>query len=119
VEHARSSWTVVPHAIGANQRRRRRCRAPELAKAGPNVMGSLTKGSTRVIVDPLGAVEQDSRRLQGGDWKETGYIFAPYVALALKTFINPETMEPVKSLMTRFGRHTISGDFYATVTITN
>lgn len=85
--------------------------------AGPNVFGTISSRFD-VIVDPLFPTDKVLLGYKGDSWIETGYVFAPYVAFQTQTFIDPNTMMPVKGLMSRFGRHLVNGDFYATVTIT-
>jgi hypothetical protein len=84
--------------------------------AGPNVFGTLANRYT-VIVDPLLSSDKVLVGYKGNTWQETGYVYAPYVVFHTKTFIDPNHMVPVKGLMTRFARHLVSGDFYATVTV--
>lgn len=56
---------------------------------------------------------------RGQSMLDTGYIFAPYQPLFITpALIDPNDMTPRRGVMTRFARKTISGDFYATVTIT-
>jgi hypothetical protein len=55
---------------------------------------------------------------RGQSMLDTGYIFAPYQPLFITpALIDPNDMTPRRGVMTRFARKTISGDFYATVTI--
>jgi hypothetical protein len=85
-------------------------------QSGPNVFGTLSNRYT-VIVDPLLSNSKILVGYRGEGMMETGYIYAPYAAFATQTFIDPNTMVPVRGLMTRFARHLVSGDFYATVTV--
>lgn len=87
-----------------------------LISGGPNVMGTLSNRYT-VVVDPLFPANKILVGHKGASWLETGYVFAPYRAFQTQTFVDPNDMIPRKGLMSRFGRHLISGDFYATVTI--
>lgn len=85
--------------------------------SGPHVFGTLSNRWT-VIVDPLFANDKILVGYKGDNWLETGYVFAPYAAFTTQTFIDPNTMIPVKGLMTRAAKYLVSGDFYATVTVT-
>lgn len=85
--------------------------------AGPNVMGTLAN-RYNVIVDPLFPTNKVLVGFKGANWQETGYVYSPYTAFETATFIDPNTMKPVKGLMSRFGRHLVNGDYYGTVTIT-
>jgi hypothetical protein len=87
-------------------------------QAGPNVFGALSSRYT-VITDPMFPTNKILVGYKGLDWNETGYVLAPYTSFYTDTFINPETLKPVKGLASRFGRHLVNGDFYATVTITS
>lgn len=84
---------------------------------GPNVNGVLGELYT-VIVDPLFPSNKILVGHKGESWLETGYVYAPYRAFQTGTFIDPQEMVPRKGIAQRAGRHLISGDFYATVTIT-
>lgn len=85
-------------------------------QSGPNVFGTLAN-QYNVIVDPLFPSNKILVGHKGTDWKSTGYVYAPYVAFATDTWTDPNTMKPVKGLMSRFGRHLVNGDFYGTITI--
>ena len=85
--------------------------------AGPNVFGTLAN-RYNVVVDPLFPTNKVLVGHKGDDWQSTGYVYAPYVAFATETWTDPNTMKPVKGLMSRFGRHLVNGDFYGTITIT-
>jgi hypothetical protein len=84
--------------------------------SGPNVLGTL-ESRYKVIVDPLFQANTILVGYKGEDWQKTGYVFAPYVAFESQTFIDPNDLVPRKGLMTRFGRHLVNKDFYATVSI--
>lgn len=56
---------------------------------------------------------------RGQSMLDTGYIFAPYQPLYITpALIDPNDMTPRRGVMTRFARKLISGEFYATVTVT-
>lgn len=49
---------------------------------------------------------------------ETGYIYAPYVPLyTTPVFMDPRTMKPTRSIMSRYARKPVITDFYAKVQI--
>lgn len=85
--------------------------------AGPAVIGTLA-GRFSIIVDPLFPSNKVLLGYKGEDWQETGYVYSPYTAFETETFIDPNTMRPVKGLLQRSARHLVNGDFYGTVTIT-
>jgi hypothetical protein len=85
--------------------------------AGPNVLGTLAN-RYNVIVDPLFQANKVLVGYKGSEWNETGYVYAPYVAVSTDTWMDPNTMKPVKGLMSRFGRHLVNGDYYGTIDIT-
>jgi len=86
--------------------------------AGPAVIGTLS-GRFGIIVDPLFPSNKVLLGYKGESWDETGYVYSPYTAFQTDTFIDPNTMRPVKGLMQRSARHLVNGDFYGTVTIAN
>lgn len=55
---------------------------------------------------------------KGGNYLETGYVYAPYVPLIVTpTIFAPEDFTPRKGVMTRYGKKMVRSDFYGTVTI--
>ncbi len=55
---------------------------------------------------------------KGGNYLETGYVYAPYVPLIVTpTIFAPEDFSPRKGVMTRYGKKMVRSDFYGTVTV--
>jgi hypothetical protein len=55
---------------------------------------------------------------KGGNYLETGYVYAPYVPLIVTpTIFAPEDFTPRKGVMTRYGKKMVRSDFYGTVTV--
>ncbi len=55
---------------------------------------------------------------KGGNYLETGYVYAPYVPLIVTpTIFGQEDFTPRKGVMTRYGKKMVRADFYGTVTI--
>lgn len=85
--------------------------------AGPNVFGALGE-RFRVIVDPLFSANTILVGYKGKTMMETGYVFSPYTLFQSETFIDPKDMQPRLGLASRQANFLISGEFYATVTVT-
>lgn len=84
---------------------------------GPNVMGTLASQFS-VIVDPLFPADKILVGHKGTNWNETGYVYGPYTMFESGVFVDPKDMIPRQGLASRGAHHLVSGDFYATVTIT-
>lgn len=84
---------------------------------GANVFGTLSS-KYRVIADPMAPQNKLLLGYRGTSFFETGYVYAPYQPLYTTPTIIDTDFTPRKAVMTRFGRKLVSGDFYATVTIT-
>lgn len=55
---------------------------------------------------------------KGGNYLETGYVYAPYVPLIVTpTIFAPEDFTPRKGVMTRYGKKMVRSDFYGTITV--
>jgi hypothetical protein len=55
---------------------------------------------------------------KGASWLDTGYVYAPYIPLyTTPLLIDPNTMQPVRGMMSRYARSIVIGDCYATVTL--
>ena len=55
---------------------------------------------------------------KGKSLLDSGYIYAPYIPLQLTpTVISPETMAPVKAIMTRYAKKCVNNRFYGTVRV--
>lgn len=92
---------------------------PVVNGQGPAFIGTL---NTRYAIfhDPVHLpAGQALVGYRGNSMLDTGYIFSPYQPLFITpALIDPNDMTPRRGVMTRFARKTVSGDFYATVTIT-
>jgi len=84
---------------------------------GPNVFGTLA-GAYKVIVDPLFPADKILVGFKGETLQDTGYLHGPLISFETEEFLNPKTQKVVKSLLSRDSNHLVSGDFYATVTLT-
>jgi hypothetical protein len=55
---------------------------------------------------------------KGASWLDTGYVYAPYIPLyTTPLLIDPNTMQPVRGMMSRFAKKCVQGDCFATVTL--
>lgn len=85
--------------------------------AGPYMSGSLSN-RWNIIIDPLFPRDKILVGYKGGQFFDTGYIYAPYVPLMITpTFMDPNDFTPRRGMMTRYGKKMVSGDFYVTVTL--
>lgn len=84
---------------------------------GMHVFGTLSN-KFNIIKDPMMPNNKALVGYKGSSWMETGYVYAPYVPLfTTPTFMHPKDFTPTRGVMSRFGRKTVVGDYYATVTI--
>lgn len=70
------------------------------------VLEDIYMDSTKILIGYKGATFMD-----------TGVVYAPYVALMLDTFINPDDFKVRKGFLTRDAICSINGKFYAELTI--
>lgn len=86
---------------------------------GPRRQGTF-RSRYNVIVDPLFPANTMLLGYKGQTMQEAGYLYCPYVGLiGTETIMDPHDFTPRKGWMRRDGKKLISGDFYATVTITS
>ena len=84
---------------------------------GAEKIGTLSNRFT-VYKDPYFPRNKILVGYKGGNYLETGYVYAPYVPLIVTpTIFNPEDFTPRKGVMTRYGKKMIRTDFYGTVTV--
>lgn len=83
---------------------------------GCEPVGTLSNRFT-VYKDPYFPRSKILVGYKGGNYLETGYVYAPYVPLIVTpTIFAPEDFTPRKGVMTRYGKKMIRSDFYGTVT---
>ena len=71
-----------------------------------------------VYKDPMAPAGKILLGHRGTSIFETGYVYAPYVPLYTSpVFTDPNTMQAVRSVMSRYARKALIPDLYATVTI--
>jgi hypothetical protein len=71
-----------------------------------------------VYKDPMAPTGKILLGHKGTSMFETGYVYAPYVPLYTSpVFTDPNTMQSVRSVMSRYARKPLITDLYATVTI--
>jgi hypothetical protein len=55
---------------------------------------------------------------KGASWLDTGYVYAPYIPLyTTPLIVHPDTLKPIRGMMSRYGRKMVNGDCFATVTL--
>lgn len=80
-------------------------------------IGSL-QGRYQVIVDPYSPFYSCIIGHHGKSLLDTGYIYAPYVPMALTpTMYNPFNFAPIKGIVTRFAKKLVNNRFYGHVRV--
>jgi hypothetical protein len=55
---------------------------------------------------------------KGASWLDTGYVYAPYIPLyTTPLIIHPDTLKPIRGMMSRYARQIVQGDCFATVSL--
>ena len=82
---------------------------------GIEKIGSL-HGRYQVIVDPYAPYWSLIMGHHGTSLLDTGYIYAPYVPLALTpTMYNPFNFAPVKGIVTRYSKKLVNNKYYGAI----
>ena len=85
--------------------------------ANVNYAGKL-QGQFDVYVDPLYPEDEILMGYKGSSPMDGGFVYAPYIPLQmLPTITDPETFQPRKGLLTRYGKAVVSVEsrFYRVV----
>ena len=78
--------------------------------ANINYAGKL-QGMFDVYIDPLYPDDEMMMGYKGSSPMDSGYVFAPYIPLQmLPTIVDPETFQPRKGLITRYGKAAVTPD---------
>lgn len=84
---------------------------------GAEAVGTVSNRFT-VYKDPYFPRQKILVGFKGGNYLETGYVYAPYVPLIVTpTIFAQEDFTPRKGVMTRYGKKMVRSDFYGTVTV--
>ena len=84
---------------------------------GIEKIGSL-QGRYRVIVDPYAPHWSLIMGHHGTSLLDTGYIYAPYVPMALTpTMYNPDNFAPVKGIATRYAKKLVNNRYYGAIKV--
>jgi len=79
----------------------------------------IIKNRFQVYKDPLAPANRMLLGHKGASMFETGYVYAPYVPLYVTpVFMDPNDLQPRRSVMSRYARKPIITDLYATVSLT-
>lgn len=71
-----------------------------------------------VYKDPMAPANKMLLGHKGASMFETGYVYAPYIPLyTTPVFTDPNTLQTVRSVMSRYARKPLITDLYATVSI--
>lgn len=83
---------------------------------GIEKIGSL-QGRYQVIVDPYAPHWSLIMGHHGTSLLDTGYIYAPYVPMALTpTMYNPFNFAPIKGICTRYAKKLVNNKYYGSIT---
>jgi hypothetical protein len=84
---------------------------------GIEKIGSL-QGRYRVVVDPYAPYWSLIMGHHGTSLLDTGYIYAPYVPMALTpTFYNPFNFAPIKGIVTRYAKKLVNNKYYGAIVV--
>ena len=84
---------------------------------GIEKIGSL-QGRYKVIVDPYAPHWSLIMGHHGTSLLDTGYIYAPYVPMALTpTMYNPFNFSPVKGIVTRYAKKLVNNKYYGAIRV--
>lgn len=84
---------------------------------GIEKIGSL-QGRYRVVVDPYAPYWSLIMGHNGTSLLDTGYIYAPYVPMALTpTMYNPFNFAPIKGIMTRYAKKLVNNRYYGAIVV--
>lgn len=84
---------------------------------GAEAVGTVSNRFT-VYKDPYFPRQKLLIGYKGGNYLETGYVYAPYVPLIVTpTIFAQEDFTPRKGVMTRYGKKMVRSDFYGTITV--
>lgn len=84
---------------------------------GIEKIGTL-QGRYKVIVDPYAPHWSLIMGHHGTSLLDTGYIYAPYVPMALTpTMYNPFNFAPVKGIMTRYAKKLVNNKYYGAIRV--
>lgn len=84
---------------------------------GAEAVGQVSNRFT-VYKDPYFPRQKILVGFKGGNYLETGYVYAPYVPLIVTpTIFAQEDFTPRKGVMTRYGKKMVRSDFYGTVCV--
>lgn len=84
---------------------------------GIEKIGSL-QGRYQVIVDPYAPHWSIIMGHHGTSLLDTGYIYAPYVPLALTpTMYNPFNFAPIKGIVTRYAKKLVNNKYYGAIKV--
>ena len=84
---------------------------------GIEKIGSL-QGRYRVVVDPYAPYWSLIMGHHGTSLLDTGYIYAPYVPMALTpTMYNPFNFAPIKGIMTRYAKKLVNNRYYGAIVV--
>lgn len=84
---------------------------------GVSRVGTLRK-KWAVYMDPYMDETKILVGLKGKAWYDSGYVFAPYVALRMTpAFLDPDTQEYKKGSWTRFATKMLRSEYYGVITV--
>ena len=84
---------------------------------GVHLFGTLSTRWT-VYCDPWFEADKILLGYKGGSFLEAGYVYSPYIPVfTTPTWMDPATFKTVRGMMSRYAKHNVVPELYATVTL--
>lgn len=122
----RGTWLLTSPLIGAMLESAAKLEGGIKESDGPSNMGHGIEfrgkfaGIYDLFIDPLYPEDEILMGYKGSNAMDAGYVYAPYIPLQqLPTVIDPETFQPRKGIMTRYGKCVVAPEsrFYRIIRI--
>lgn len=121
-----ANWMVTSNDISVKFEQLNDFRASDVLPTEGLDLGIVQSGSLnnklKVYKDPLFPNCKALLGFKGGSILDSGYFYAPYIPLlSTPTVLDPNSYNPSKGIMTRYGKKLIEdgGLYYATINVTN
>lgn len=121
-----ANWMVTSNDISVKFEQLNDFRASDVLSTDGTDLGIVQSGSLnsklKVFKDPLFPNCKALLGFKGSSVLDSGYFYAPYIPLlSTPTVLDPNSYNPSKGIMTRYGKKLIEdgGLYYATINVTN
>jgi len=109
------SWLVTSPLVASLLESAAKLEGGVMPKDGPTNMGKNSieyrgkfMGRYDLFVDPMYPQDEIMVGYKGANAMDTGFVYAPYIPLQqLPTIVDPETFQPRKGILTRYGKVTL------------